>query len=232
MEIFNRSEQRVVLFLIASALIASGILIVTHIQGENALSKIEVVHSAFEVFSEETIPDKVNINTASLEDLMTLPRIGSVTSNRIVEYRRMHGKFKSVEEITKVKGVGKKNFEKIRGLITVGNVEKFASITVTLKERKRDSSSLKKHRAIDVGSITVEGSKCLSEKLKINLNTASIEELDKLPGIGSDIANRIIEYRNIQGEFSSIEDITKVKGIGQKTFEKIKEMITVDKENL
>jgi comEA protein len=118
-KLFNRSEQRVVLFLIASALIASAILIITHIQREKALSKIDVVHSAFEIYSEEIIPEKININTASLEELETLPRIGPVIANRIIEYRKTYGKFQSIEEITKVKGIGKKTFEKIKKMITI-----------------------------------------------------------------------------------------------------------------
>jgi competence protein ComEA len=124
-KLFNRWQQKVVLFLIASALVATAILITTHIQREKALSKIDIVHSAFEVFEEEIIPAKVNINTASLEELESLPRIGPAIANRIIEYRNTHGRFKSIEEITKVKGIGKKTFEKIKDMITVrDNIKK------------------------------------------------------------------------------------------------------------
>lgn len=64
-------------------------------------------------------------------------------------------------------------------------------------------------------------------KGKININTASLSELDSLPGIGPVYAQRIIDYQMGNGSFSSIEEITKVKGIGQDTFEKIKDKITV-----
>lgn len=59
----------------------------------------------------------------------------------------------------------------------------------------------------------------------INVNTARIEELDLLPGIGPVIAQRIIDYREKYGPFQSIEEIMKVKGIGEATFEKIRELI-------
>lgn len=62
----------------------------------------------------------------------------------------------------------------------------------------------------------------------INLNTATVEELDSLPGVGPAIAKRIIEYRSSVGGFSSIEQITQVSGIGEATFAKIKAFITVD----
>jgi competence protein ComEA len=62
---------------------------------------------------------------------------------------------------------------------------------------------------------------------KININTASVEELDKLPGIGPAIAGAIIDYRTANGSFKQIEDINDVKGIGDALFEKIKEQITV-----
>jgi competence protein ComEA len=62
---------------------------------------------------------------------------------------------------------------------------------------------------------------------KININTASAEELDKLPGIGPSIAKAIIDYRTKNGSFKQIEDINDVKGIGDALFEKIKDQITV-----
>ncbi|MCB0166857.1 MAG: helix-hairpin-helix domain-containing protein [Anaerolineae bacterium] len=62
----------------------------------------------------------------------------------------------------------------------------------------------------------------------INLNTATLEQLDSLPGVGPAIAQRIIDYRDSIGGFSSIDEITQVSGIGPATFEKIKAFITVN----
>ena len=62
---------------------------------------------------------------------------------------------------------------------------------------------------------------------KVNINTAGVEELDQLPGIGPAIAQRIIDYRNEHGEFKKVEDIQEVKGIGDAKFSEIKDSITV-----
>ncbi|MDR3152073.1 MAG: helix-hairpin-helix domain-containing protein [Bifidobacteriaceae bacterium] len=61
----------------------------------------------------------------------------------------------------------------------------------------------------------------------ININTATLAQLDTLNGIGPAIAQRIIDYRISNGSFSSIEDIKNVKGIGESIFEKIKNMIRI-----
>ena len=62
---------------------------------------------------------------------------------------------------------------------------------------------------------------------KININTAQIEELSTLPGIGEATANKIIEYRKENGKFEKIEDIKNVPGIGDSKFQNIKEMLKV-----
>lgn len=63
---------------------------------------------------------------------------------------------------------------------------------------------------------------------KININKATIQDLDKLPGIGEATANKILNYREENGEFKSIEDIKNVNGIGIKKYEQIKNEISVN----
>lgn len=63
---------------------------------------------------------------------------------------------------------------------------------------------------------------------KINLNRATLRELDSLPGIGEELGKRILAYRESKGNFSSIEELKKIKGIGQKTFEKLKNLVTIE----
>ncbi len=62
---------------------------------------------------------------------------------------------------------------------------------------------------------------------KVNINTATQNELENLPGIGPSIASRIIEYRDQNGKFSKVEDLQNVKGIGDAKFNNIKEYVMV-----
>ena len=66
-----------------------------------------------------------------------------------------------------------------------------------------------------------------NKNIKVNINSATLEELDNLPGIGPALANRIIEYREENGKFKNIEDIQNVKGIGESKYNDIKEKIIV-----
>jgi competence protein ComEA len=61
----------------------------------------------------------------------------------------------------------------------------------------------------------------------LNLNTATVAQLETLPGIGRSTAERILDYREKNGGFKKIEDLMNVRGIGEKSFLKLKPLITV-----
>jgi len=65
------------------------------------------------------------------------------------------------------------------------------------------------------------------EKATLNLNAATLEQLETLPGVGRKVAERILEYRTKSGGFKKIEELMNVKGIGEKSFLKLRPQITV-----
>lgn len=149
-----------------------------------------------------TVFTKININNADIENLMKLPGIGQVKAKAIIDYRENVGEFKSLKQLTEVKGIGVKTLDKILPYLeTIGDSTE--SIVPT------DSGSMKE----------VSG--------KININTASLSELISLPGIGEKRAQKIISYREKAGNFKNKEDIMKVKGIGEGIYTKIKDIIEI-----
>ena len=62
-------------------------------------------------------PALLNINTATVEELQTLPNIGEATAQRIIDYRTQHGDFDSVDALQNVKGIGAKTLEKLRPFV-------------------------------------------------------------------------------------------------------------------
>ena len=62
---------------------------------------------------------------------------------------------------------------------------------------------------------------------KVNLNSATVAQLEELPGIGPSLAARIVEHRQKNGAFKSVEDLMAVRGIGEKNFTKIQSYLTV-----
>ena len=91
----------------------------------------------------------------------------------------------------------------------------------------RDRAALEPGAVIET-EVTVPQEEIAPDFPPVDLNTATAEELDTLPGIGESLARRIIAYREANGPFGSIEEIMEVSGIGEAKFAELEDRVTVD----
>lgn len=154
----------------------------------------------------------VDINTADQKILESLPGVGPSTAQQIIKGRP----YKSVDDLASVKGIGKAKLEKIKPLVTVGGMPAAASSAAT-----KASSAVQAAKAAPAEA--KKAAKAAVPSGPVNINTASKEQLESLPGIGPKKAQTIIDGRPYQ----KTEDIMKVKGIKQGIYNKIKDQITV-----
>ena len=137
------------------------------------------------------------------------------SKNQPVDLSKYQSSYKQIEVKGEVKKPGTYEVEKDANIETI--LEVAGGVLAS-----GDISHLNLNHNIENHGVIVVRE--LKEPRKISINSATLEELDELNGVGPAIANRIIEYRN-QKPFSTLEELMEVKGIGQKMFDKIKDMI-------
>ena len=124
---------------------------------------------------------KMNVNTATLEQLDALPGIGKVMAGRIIELRSQKGGLKSLSELKEIKGVSPKKYSELCRVLTAA-----------------------------VGTA--------GEPRKLNLNFATLDELEALPGVGPKLARELFDARNRKGGFKSVEDLEDIPGLSEKKY--------------
>jgi len=144
--------------------------------------------------------ERVDINMAVAENLVTLPGIGPSKAAAIVSYRDHNGRFIAVDHLTEVPGIGTVTLEKLRPFLVAGD-----SVAPPAPASQSDDSE-------QTEEVTA----------KVNINIDSPDELTALRGVGPKTAARIIAYREMHGPFMTKEALTEVKGIGPKTLEKLR----------
>jgi competence protein ComEA len=160
---------------------------------------------------------QVDLNTASVQELTALPGVGPATAQRIIAARP----FKNVEDLQKVRGIGKAKFESLKDKVTVESAAGRARMAPATRE---PAPALNGHKP---GAMTTQPSGRETGKPMltgpVDINTADLKTLEALPGVGPVKAQAIIDHR----PYATIDDIKKVPGIKEGTFNKIKDRIVV-----
>ena len=159
----------------------------------------------------------VDLNNASQKELEALPGVGAATAKKIIAGRP----YRSVDELSKA-GLSAKKIEALKSQVTVGSAPAAAPAPSEGKAGAVAAPSPKSSAQEEKPAASSKSMK-LAPGQRVNINTASKEELEALPGIGPAKSQAIIDGR----PYGAIEDIMKVKGIKQGIFNKIKDNITV-----
>lgn len=196
--IFSPGEQRILLFLIFFLLTGIGL----QLSGKDQLNEVNAADSLTQAL-EVDYRLRIDIRTASKEELMALKGIGPKRAEDIIAYRETHP-FQNVNDLLQVSGIGPKTYQKLLpDLLVFGD-------SLALESPLQTSQS-------NAGKAT--GS--------VNINTASLDELCALEGIGPKKARAIIDYREANGPFASPDDLCNVRGIGKVTLEKNRQRIAL-----
>jgi competence ComEA-like helix-hairpin-helix protein len=164
----------------------------------------------------------VDLNKASEQEITPLKGVGPATAKKIIAPRP----YNSVDELIKA-GLSAKKIEAIKPFVTVGAASAAPLPSVPVKKPAPPTTLSTKKAQVPAAAATAQKAPSAKAKLApgqvVNINTASAEELQALPGIGPAKAQSIIAGR----PYSTKEDIMKVKGIKQGIFNNIKDSITV-----
>ncbi|XP_074646167.1 endonuclease/exonuclease/phosphatase family domain-containing protein 1-like [Tubulanus polymorphus] len=158
-----------------------------------------------------SIPEQLNINTASEEELMTLPGVNRAIAQAIVAYRRQIDGFKKIEDIALVSGIGAAKMTLISSEICVNRRPN--SQRVTPNNSNTDLVGMRN-----------------GIKRKIAINGSNVFQLMKIKGINQQLAENITAYRDKKGNFKNIDDLVKVKGFNPSILSAIRHQVTLNAE--
>ena len=146
--------------------------------------------------------ERIDPNRASEQTLDRLPGIGAGTAAGIVRERESHGGFSEPSDLLRVRGIGPSTLERIAPHLDLSQ-----GVPLELARRPR-------------------GAALASETTLVDLNRASADELETLPGVGPALAARIVEERG-RRPFASVGELVRVRGIGPSTLERVRDRVTV-----
>ena len=152
---------------------------------------------------------RVDLNRASPKELMQIPGVGQKMADRIVDHRETNGPYEKIEDLDRVPGIGKATMSKLR-------------IWVKVDDSKREVERTEPERLTRKPAAKTE---MPASSKPIDINRATFAEIDKLPGIGPVLAQRMIDERS-KKPFANVEDLRRVSGIGPKRIEALRGLVS------
>jgi len=149
--------------------------------------------------------ERINVDLASPTELTRLPKVGIRLAKVIVADRQAHGPFNSLAGLDRVSGIGPGLLKILSPHVAFSGAAGLpgspSSVTVTTAPPTQSQAS------------------------PLDLNTASISELDALPGVGPSKAAAILQYRERQGRFSTVDDLERVPGFGPAAISRLRDQL-------
>jgi comEA protein len=148
--------------------------------------------------------ERIDPNTAAEEELDRLPRVGPGQARKIVAWRQAHGPFRSLAELDSVPGVGAALLAAVAPYLSLAPAPAAPPPRVETATAPSPAGPSTEPEPASSGAV-------------VDLNRATAEELRTLPGIGPALAARVVAWRTAHGPFRSVDELEKVPGIGSKT---------------
>ena len=146
----------------------------------------------------------VDLNTAQLSALMSLPGIGEKRAEQIIALREIKGQIVSADELLEIDGFGPATVDNIRPFVAQSTTERSGKVTA--------------------GDDSSAGAGAASDE-PVDLNSGSLSALMSLPGIGETRAAAIIRFRELNGPIESADDLLEIEGIGKATIDNIRPFV-------
>ncbi|MGI9179654.1 MAG: ComEA family DNA-binding protein [Longimicrobiaceae bacterium] len=158
--------------------------------------------------------ERIDPNSADVDELQRLPRVGPVLAARIVAHREEHGPFRTLADLDAVSGIGPALLAGVTPHVALPPAPPAAAV-----------SSARTSPAAPTSRPSPRETAAPSPSALLDLNRATAEELQRLPGIGPALAERIIEWRRAHGPFRTVQGLQKVPGIGARTLERLAPLV-------
>ncbi len=155
------------------------------------------------------VGEVVDLNKATEIELDRLPGVGPALARAIVQSRQRGGPFRSLGDLRRVSGLGQKKISQLEPYTTL------------------PESAVGDGTAATDGDAGSRSAPAKARPNRVNLNRASAEELETLPGIGPSRAQAIVRWREEHGRFRRVEDVLGVPGVGPATLERLRPLVRV-----